>query len=173
MNLPVYRVGSQQVWIFRMMWVSLAATGSLWVSAMILRRYTDTPVLALIIILLCMFVGPLRVGNPLTLLRYLTYDCAYGLVDKDGFHYRVAFRTRFLPWAAVRRLEYSPSQGGALELYRYDMNWTLRFVPTLPSLRGSKNTPLDMGLVTFLRDQLDRPLTRGAFVEIYRDPPIV
>jgi len=26
----------------------------------------------------------LRIGNPLKSLRYLTYDCAYGFVDKDG-----------------------------------------------------------------------------------------
>ncbi len=57
MTGPVYAIGSQRVWLFRTVWVSITAGGSLWGAAITVRRYTDMPVLALAIITLCMFAG--------------------------------------------------------------------------------------------------------------------
>ncbi len=57
-----------------------------------------------------------------------------------------------------------------LELQRYDMRWSLRFVPRLPSLLRRKETHLDPCLVAFLREQLDRPVTKGTFVEMGTSP---
>ena len=51
----------------------------------------------------------------------------HGLVSPEGIYYRQFFRTRLIPWPAVFRLEYFPSESGKIEVHLFSRPLPLTF----------------------------------------------
>jgi hypothetical protein len=79
----------------------------------------------------------------------------FGVVSREGIHYRRFFRRRFLSWAAIFQLDYFPSESGKIEVSLFSSPQPLVFQTSAWSRYSSRElTESPPSAVRILRDHL-------------------
>lgn len=138
-NAVQYPLGSRRRWIetllllvapfcvtYLLAWLLFRSWGMTWVASAGVTLGLVVPLLAFTL------VGSILSAESSSYLPWLNkviVNLAYGSAGEPGIYFREWFRSHFVPWKAIARLEYWPDSDGRVVLHLYSRQSPIVFIP--------------------------------------------